>query len=85
MCYVNNGVEMNEKKRRNLEKVHRWIPLVVYICASVGIIWNSRIYAYNDIEVATYFASAVSIMIIYLISIFICDRLYKLERGKNGS
>ena len=85
MCYVNKVVEMNKKWLNKFDKVYRWMPMVVYICASVGIIWNIRVYAHNDVEVATYFTSMVSIMIIYLMSIFMFDRLYKLEREKNGA
>ena len=76
---------MNEKWLKKLDKVHKWMPVIVYICASVGIIWNIMIYAHNDVGVVTYSASSISIMIIFLISVLICDRLYKLERGKNGA
>ena len=73
---------MNNKMRRKFEKVNRWMPVVVYICASVGIIWANRVYAHGSIEFATYFASVVSIIITLFIFelLFIWDRLYKLER-----
>ena len=76
---------MNEKWLKKLDIVHKWMPVIVYICASVGIIWNIVIYAHNDVGVVTYSASSISIMITFLISVLICDRLYKLERGKNGA
>ena len=78
---------MNDRIRRKLERVNRWVPSVVRICTVAGIVWAGMIYSHNDVEFPTYFASVVSIIIIYFVfeHIFIWDRLDKLERGKNGT
>ena len=75
---------MNEKIRRKLEKVVRWIPSITRVCFSIVLIGAIMIYTHNDVEFATYFASVVSIMILCYMAefIFIHDRLYKLEREK---
>ena len=84
MCYVKKAIKMNEKMRRKLEKVNRWVPSVVRACFSILLIGDVMIYAYNDVEFTSFFAGVVSLVTIYFLCefVFIWDRLDKLERGK---
>ena len=72
---------------RKFEKVDRWMPSIVRVSALVSILWTVRIYTHTAVGFVTYFSSLVSIMLLLFMfeTIFINNRLDKLERGKNGS